>query len=111
LIDGGRLVAEGTVEELIVRAGRWTRVDLTYRGALAVGWDRDLGAQDIRVLANGHGSGRLSLELPTHARIEGVLDRVRAAGGHVLDFNLHSTNLADAFVALTGRTLQEPADG
>jgi len=111
LIDGGRLVAEGTVEELIVRAGRRTRVDLTYRGALAVGWDRDLGAQEIRVLANGHGSGRLSLELPNHAEIEGVLDRVRTAGAHVLDFNLHSTNLADAFVALTGRTLQEPADG
>src|SRR6185436_17742271 len=37
LIDRGRLVAEGTVEELIARAGRRTRVDLTYRGALAAG--------------------------------------------------------------------------
>ncbi len=63
------------------------------------------------MLANGHGSGHLSLELPHHAEIGGVLDRVQTAGAHVLDFNLHSTNLADAFVALTGRTLQEPADG
>jgi linearmycin/streptolysin S transport system ATP-binding protein len=111
LIDGGRLLAQGTVEELILRAGRRTRVDLIYRGPLAAGWDRELGARDIRVLANGHGSGRLSLEIPNLAEIEGVLDRVRNAGAHVLDFDLHSTNLTDAFVALTGRTLHEPANG
>jgi ABC-2 type transport system ATP-binding protein len=80
LIDGGRLVAEGTVEELIVRAGRWTRVDLTYRGRSPSAGTAISGAQEIRVLANGHGSGRLSLELPNHAQIEGVLDRVRTAG-------------------------------
>jgi ABC-2 type transport system ATP-binding protein len=111
LIDGGRLVADGTVEELIARAGRRTRVELTYRGALAAGWDRDLGGQGIRLLANGAGDGHLALELPGHAEIGGVLDRLRTAGARVLDFSLHTANLADAFVALTGRTLQEPVHG
>ena len=111
LIDEGRLVADGTVEELIARAGGRTRVELTYRGALAAGWDHDLRGQGIRLLANGAGDGRLALEIPGHAEIGGVLDRLRTAGARVLDFSLHSANLADAFVALTGRTLQEPAHG
>jgi ABC-2 type transport system ATP-binding protein len=108
LIDGGRLVADGTVEELILRAGRRTRVDLTYRGALPAGWDRAMRDHGIRLLATGAGNGRVSLALPSHAEIERVLDRVRDAGARVLDFSLHTANLADAFVALTGRRLDEP---
>ena len=109
LIDRGRLVAAGTVEELIVRAGGRTRVDVTYRGALRDGWDEPMLDRGIRLLASGAGNGRVSLELPSHAEIERVLDRVRDAGARVLDFSLHTANLADAFVALTGRTLEEPS--
>ena len=107
LVDRGRLVAEGTVEELIVRAGGRTRLDLTYRGSLPDGWHLDMSGQGIRLLPIGPRDGQVSLELPSHAEIGGVLDRLRAAGARVLDFNLHSTNLADAFVALTGRALQD----
>jgi len=111
LVDRGRLVAEGTVEELIVRAGGRTRVDLTYRGSLPDGWDRDLSERGIRLLPTGCGNGQISLELPSHAEIGGVLDHLRAAGARVLDFSLHTANLADAFVALTGRALQDHAGG
>jgi ABC-2 type transport system ATP-binding protein len=111
LVDRGRLVAAGTVEELIVRAGGRTRVDLTYRGSLPGGWDRGLSGHGIRLLPTGLGNGRLSLELPSHAEIGGVLEGVRAAGARVLDFSLHTANLADAFVALTGRPLQDSASG
>jgi len=111
LVDRGRLVAEGTVEELIVRAGGRTRVDLTYRGSLPAGWDRDLNGCGIRLLPKGRSDGQISLELPSHTEIGGVLDRLRAAGARVLDFSLHTANLADAFVALTGRTLQDDARG
>lgn len=111
LIDRGRVVAEGTVEDLIVRAGGRTRVDLTYRGSLPDGWEHEMYGRGIRLLSAGAGNGRVSLELPSHAEIGRVLDRVRDAGARVLDFSLHTTNLADAFVALTGRSLQEPAHG
>jgi linearmycin/streptolysin S transport system ATP-binding protein len=111
LIDRGRLVAEGTVEELIVRAGGRTRVDLTYRGALPNGWDHEMRGRGIRMLPSGNGDGQVSLELPSHAEIGRVLDRVRETGARVLDFSFRSANLADAFVALTGRTLQESAGG
>jgi ABC-2 type transport system ATP-binding protein len=105
LIDGGRVVAAGTVDELIARAGRRTRVDLIYRGALAAGWDRDLDG-GVHVAPAGQVHGRLSLELAGPTDIAGVLDRVRTAGARVLDCSLHTANLADAFVALTGRTLR-----
>jgi linearmycin/streptolysin S transport system ATP-binding protein len=111
LIDRGKLVAEGTVEELIVRAGGRTRVDLTYRGALPDDWAQAMHARAIRVLPAGAADGRVSLELPSHAEIEGVLEHVRANGAHMLDFSLHTANLADAFVTLTGHTWQEPVDG
>jgi ABC-2 type transport system ATP-binding protein len=108
LIDRGRLVAEGTVEELILRAGGRTRVDLTSRGTLPADWTHPMSASGIRLLPRGLGNGRVSLELPSHAEIERLLDRVRDAGARVLDFSLHTANLADAFVALTGRSLEEP---
>ncbi len=111
LIDHGKLVAEGTVEELILRAGGRTRVDLTYRGTLPEGWDHALHGSGIRSLPTGAGNGRISLELPSHVEIERVLDRVRDVGARVLDFSLHTANLADAFVALTGRPWQEHAHG
>jgi ABC-2 type transport system ATP-binding protein len=109
LIDRGRLVAEGTVEELILRAGRRTRVDLTYRGVLADGWQHALAPHGLRILPDPLATGRLSFELAGHAEIGAVLDRLRAAGARVVDVDMHSTNLADAFVALTGRALDEPA--
>jgi ABC-2 type transport system ATP-binding protein len=111
LVDRGRVAAEGTVEELIIRAGGRTRMDLTYRGSLPDGWDGDMSDHGIRLLPTGPGNGRISFELPSHAEIGGVLDRLRAAGACVLDFSLHTTNLADAFVALTGRSLQDHAGG
>ena len=107
LVDRGRVVAEGTVEELIVRAGGRTRMDLTYRGALPEGWDGGMAEHGIRLLPVGAGNGRISLELPSHAAIGGVLDRMRAADARVMDFSLRTTNLADAFVSLTGRALQD----
>ena len=111
LIDRGRLVAEGTVDELIVRAGRRTRVDLTYRGTLADGWERGLAEHGIRIVPGAVAAGRLSLELTGHAEIGGVLERLRAGGTRVLDVAMRSTNLADAFVALTGRPLDDRSDG
>jgi|SRR5688572_651332 ABC-2 type transport system ATP-binding protein len=110
LIDRGRLVADGPVDEIVARARRGTRVDLTYRGVLAGDWDRELSAHGIRVLPSAAGNGRLSFELPGHAELGRVLDGVRSAGACVLDVSLHTANLADAFVALTGRSLDEDAD-
>ena len=40
-------------------------------------------------------------------QVPDVLERLRASNINVLDFSVHSPNLADAFIALTGRTLRD----
>lgn len=101
LIDRGTLVADGTVEDLVVRAGGRTRMQLTYRGPLPAAWPAGVAAQTVN-------DRLIGLELASHALAGDVLDCVRASGAHVVDFTLRSPNLADAFIALTGRPLGEP---
>ncbi len=109
LIDRGKLVADGTVEELIVLAGRRTSMELTYRGHLPDDWNRPLAG--VRALPSGAAGdathGKALLELSAHGQITDVLAQAQAAGVRVVDFNLRSANLADAFVALTGRALAD----
>lgn len=109
LIDRGKLVADGTVEELVSLAGARARMQLSVRGEVPVGWTTSL--EGVRELADEGAGRKLSLELAGHAQAGEVLERLRAAGVRVVDFSLHSPNLADAFLALTGRALREPAQG
>jgi ABC-2 type transport system ATP-binding protein len=109
LIDRGKLVADGTVEELVSLAGARARMQLSVRGEVPVGWTTSL--EGVRELADEGACRKLSLELAGHAQAGEVLERLRAAGVRVVDFSLHSPNLADAFLALTGRALREPAQG
>jgi hypothetical protein len=41
------------------------------------------------------------------AQVAEVLHGLRTLDVNVVDFNLHSPNLSDAFIALTGRTLRD----
>jgi len=103
LIDRGKLIADGTVEELVARGGARPRLELTYRGDLDAGWDTNLvGPREI-----SHVAGSLALELSALAQVPEVLARMRAAGVSVIDFSVHSPNLADAFIALTGHSLRD----
>ncbi len=104
LIDSGRLIADGTVEELVALGGGHPRLELTYRGQLSDGWS--LGLRGVQEVAQS-GEGQLVLELKSITQVPEVLQRLRASDISVLDFNVHSPNLADAFIALTGRTLRD----
>jgi ABC-2 type transport system ATP-binding protein len=107
LIDDGTLVADGTVETLIARAGARPRMELMGRaGGRAWGGG---GGGGVREVGDSRGEGRLTLELASLAQVAPLLEQLNAAGIAVLNFNLHSPNLADAFLALTGRSLGESA--
>ena len=41
------------------------------------------------------------------AQVPEVLQHLRALEVKVIDFSVHSPNLADAFIALTGRSLRD----
>jgi ABC-2 type transport system ATP-binding protein len=104
LIDRGRLIADGTVEHLVALGGGRPRLQLTYRGELTDGWKASLtGVKEI-VPA---GAGQLALEMTTLAQVPEVLARLRTANVNVIDFSVHSPNLADAFIALTGHNLRD----
>jgi ABC-2 type transport system ATP-binding protein len=107
LIDRGTLVADGRVDELIALAGGRPRMELAYRGQLAEDWLRTLDG--VRELSASGGEGKLALEMTSLAQVNEVLQSLKDSGVQVIDFSLHSPNLSDAFIALTGRTLRDTA--
>jgi ABC-2 type transport system ATP-binding protein len=108
LMDHGRLIADGTVEQLIALAGGRPRMTLTWRGALPGGWWRRLAG--VHELSGADEETRATLEMASMAQVGPVLEEARAAGAVVVDFGVHSPTLADAFVSLTGRHLRDHLD-
>lgn len=105
LIDRGTLVAAGPVDELIALGGQRARMAFTYRGHVADNWLCDLTG--VREIPASGGQGKLTVEMAKPAQLGEVLQRLTSLQVHVIDFSVHSPNLADAFRALTGRSLQD----
>ena len=106
LIDGGKVVAEGTSQELIARAGAEPRIELITANLLPEGWAHDLAG--TRELARERNGGlKVSLALATIDQAPEVLRRAERDGGQVIEFHLHRPNLQDAFLALTGHALRD----
>jgi ABC-2 type transport system ATP-binding protein len=105
LIDSGRVLAEGTVAELIALGGRQPRMEIRFKKMPAAGWTGAMDAAGPPPIAEG---GKVTLALPGLAAVSEVLDRARTAGGEVSEFSVHSPNLSDAFIALTGHALRDP---
>ncbi|MDQ0785657.1 ABC-2 type transport system ATP-binding protein [Streptomyces sp. B3I8] len=98
VLDGGRIVAEGTADELKAQIpGSHVRLRLTdsdeYERAIAVfpGAVRDDENLTLRV------AGDSGLDA-----LRALLDRLDAAGVRAADFSVHTPDLDDVFLALTG---------
>ncbi len=105
LIDRGKLIAEGDLEKVISLGGSRPRIELTYRGQLPDGRFGSLAG--VREIGTTVSEGKAILEMNSFAQIAEVLRGLRTLDVNVVDFNLHSPNLSDAFIALTGRTLRD----
>lgn len=108
LIDHGRLIAAGAVAELVALAGSRHRMAMTFRGKPPA--DLYAGMEGVYPLESGPEGDRLVLMLSDLGRVTQVLDRARGAGCPVIEFNLHSPNLSDAFMTLTGHALRDHDD-
>jgi linearmycin/streptolysin S transport system ATP-binding protein len=104
LIDQGRLVAEGTVAELIALAGQHHRMEITFQRNPPPDWYA--GIAGVTELALETANNTVTLQFASLAQISELLGRARSAGGRVLEFSVHSPNLSDAFMALTGHALR-----
>ncbi|MGW1162897.1 ATP-binding cassette domain-containing protein [Streptomyces sp. NPDC002513] len=99
VLDGGRIVAEGTADELKARIpGSHVRLRFTgpaeYERAAAAfpGAARDDENLALRVASDG------GLDA-----LRALIDRLDAAGIRAADFSVHTPDLDDVFLALTGQ--------
>ncbi|WP_405487439.1 ATP-binding cassette domain-containing protein [Nocardia sp. NBC_00511] len=99
LLDGGRLVAEGTPGELkrLVPGGH---VNLRFTDPQAL-------AAAARLLGAGvRDDDELTLQLPGDGGVDSLhtlLDRLSGAGVQAAELSIHTPDLDDVFLALTGR--------
>lgn len=105
VLDGGRIVAEGTADELKAQIPgshvrlRFTDPDAYERAAAAFpGAARDDEQFALRVAGDG------GLDA-----LRALLDRLDAAGSTAADFSVHTPDLDDVFLALTGDGSTNPA--
>ncbi|MET7467403.1 ATP-binding cassette domain-containing protein [Micromonospora sp. NPDC005686] len=103
LLDGGRMVAEGSPAELkrLVPGGH-VRLHFTDAAHLAA-------AAGLFPAATRHDDD-FTLRVPGDGSVSGVralLDRLDAAGVAVDSLSLHTPDLDDVFLALTGRPTEE----
>jgi ABC-2 type transport system ATP-binding protein len=110
VIDGGRVIAEGTTDELKSRVGGdllALRVADRARVAEAAAAIADLGSGAPQVVAE---SGEVSLPVREGASVLAeVVRRLDAAGLEISDLALGRPSLDDVFLALTGH-VAEAAD-
>jgi ABC-2 type transport system ATP-binding protein len=105
LIDHGRVVAEGTVAELTAQAGGHPRMEIIFREEPPPRWcDGSTGASELSRADEGR---KVIVQLASLEQINELLERARALRGEVLEFSVHSPNLSDAFIALTGHALRD----
>ncbi|WP_342800566.1 ATP-binding cassette domain-containing protein [Nocardia sp. No.11] len=108
VLDQGRIVAEGTAAELkrLIPGGH-IRIDFADQRALAAA-QYALGPS-ARVLDAGDG---LTLAVPSDGGVRSlraVLDLLDAENIEAGGISVHTPNLDDVFLTLTGRSAQQPA--
>jgi ABC-2 type transport system ATP-binding protein len=102
VIDGGRMVAEGTAQELKRRVAE-QRLDLVLADAAAFA---EVGAL-LAGRAISSDAAQRSIGVPTDgsaAHVRALLDEVDPGRRAVERFSVHSATLDDVFLALTGHT-------
>ena len=111
IIDGGELIAEGTVDELKSQLG--ARDVLQLNGEFPVDSVkamvdalRDRGLQDFELLAEETGSVTLTLSSASQ-HLPAIFEMLAAKGGVVAETSLRSPNLETLFLLLTGKELRE----
>jgi ABC-2 type transport system ATP-binding protein len=99
IIDHGRVIAEGTLSELIKSTvGVNRRVTLKLAGPTPNLEDLQTDGDPRELVAQ---VGDVALELPT------LLTQIREAGGQVDDVDVRAPSLHSVFIYLTGRELRE----
>ncbi len=106
VLDGGRIVADGTASELKQRVAE-QRLDLVFNDP--AGFDDAVRALGVRALSRD--PDRLSVSVATDGgatHVRSVLDELDPLSRNVSRFTVHTATLDDVFLTLTGRTATRP---
>lgn len=111
IIDRGRILACAPPADLR-RSLRRQTVFRLYLAGLSDGKNLVEGMPGIRALAQRVEDGRLALDLilAEEEALVGVLSRLQAAGGKLVELRKEEPTLEDVFLALVGRKLSEEAE-
>jgi ABC-2 type transport system ATP-binding protein len=99
IIDQGKIVAMGSPEQLISRAGGLSRIDVSTALPLSAEW---LAAIPAVGDVQPHGGGwrlKTSQVAPT---VTELVRRLQADNNELLDLHVHRPSLEDVFIELTG---------
>jgi ABC-2 type transport system ATP-binding protein len=106
LIDHGKIVAQGTVREVIALAGTEPWIEIMTKKALPPGWSNGItGVSEVpcAVLDGLAAAARLR----TLEHVPDLIRRAGEVGDEVVEFHVHRPNLQDAFLKLTGHALRD----
>lgn len=105
VIDGGKIIAQGTADELKSRVGK-DRLELTIKEHA----DFEKAASMIQGEAMLKDEKRRTLSLATDSNVSGVkqiLDQMEQAGIQIESLSLHKPTLDDVFMNLTGHKAEK----
>ncbi len=109
VIDGGKVIAQGTASELKSKVGK-DRVELTFKDAPALAAARQ--ALGSAVATVGDKSYTLGLTInDINKDIKHVLDRLATAKVTIVSIDVHKPTLDDVFLSLTGKQKTQKAEG
>jgi ABC-2 type transport system ATP-binding protein len=104
IIDRGRVIAQGTPDDLIGSLGAEHVVEFEAEGEVDA---RPLGRlEGVRAAVREDGAFRLTVA-HVHRSIPALLDELRRQGVELSRLTTHHATLEDVFVSLTGRHLRE----
>ncbi len=104
LIDGGKVIASGSVAEVIAIAGGRPRAEFTFDASTPPRWFE--GIDGIVLPPARDSARRLTLALASLDAVPELLRRSRELAGGLREFSVRNPNLSDAFMALTGHSLR-----
>jgi ABC-2 type transport system ATP-binding protein len=102
IIDHGKILAQGTLKELVKLAGEGNLV--TVRGAFT----REQMSPLLKGIAVEHlENGSLRMMVPGQAELSGALGRLFSAGMSIEEVSIQEPSLEGVFIKLTGKELRD----
>jgi ABC-2 type transport system ATP-binding protein len=107
VIDGGKVIAEGTAKELKSKVGK-DRLELGFATAKAFKSAEDLLGKEI-VDSDDKNLTATTVINNTNIDVKSVLERLSKAKISLSSLNVHKPTLDDVFLSLTGKQATKPA--